>query len=93
MISTESPPLTIVLDSEAQAALSRSQAALLAWKFASFASNEESGKLWEARVATALEVADLVGRLVTIKQISAEMDKQQLHVLRDDSVLPQRGLD
>lgn len=90
MISTESPPLTIVLDSEALAALSRSQAALLAWKFAS---NDESGKLWEERVATALEVADLVDRLVTIKQISAEMDKQQLHVLRDDSVLPQRGLD
>ena len=90
MISTELPPLTIVLDSEAQAALSHSQAALLAWKFAS---NDESGKLWEERVATALQVADLVDRLVTIKQISAEMDKEPLRELHDDFGLPLRGLD
>lgn len=68
--TTEEPLLNLVLDSQAQAALLRSQNALLAWQIAS---NDESGKLWDERVAAALQLADLVSRLETVKRISDEM--------------------
>lgn len=73
MCTTEAPPLTLELDSEAQAALLSSQNAFLAWQYAPI---DESAKLWEERVAAALQLADLVSRLETVKRISNKM----LHV-------------